>query len=140
MTAGLLLTRHPDVERASFDVDASYIPTDGDIDAFRRGVPTSRRHSGFVIWLALRAHGWSTIRAAVERNLALTRRIEERLSDAGFRVLPDGELSMAVVRWEPPELDTLAIDALQSRIAARVVASGRRGSRRRGMPTGRGSD
>jgi aromatic-L-amino-acid decarboxylase len=42
MTAGLLLTRHPDLEIDAFDIAASYIPGDGTVDAFRRGVPTSR--------------------------------------------------------------------------------------------------
>ena len=54
MTAGLLLTRHRQLELQTFDVSAPYIPSDGTIDAFRRGLPTSRRSSGLTIWMTLR--------------------------------------------------------------------------------------
>ena len=124
ITAGLLLTRHPDAERASFDVDASYIPGDGTTDAFRRGIPTSRRSSGLAVWLAVRAHGWDAVREAVRRNVKLSRRFETLLADAGFTVLPDGELSIACARWEPADLGAEETDALQGRLAARVQASG----------------
>lgn len=126
ITAALLLTRHGDLERPTFsNVDASYVPYIQEDDAYLRGIPTSRRSSGLAVWMGLRAHGWNTVREAVRRNIDLTRLIERLLEDAGFRVLPGGELSVACARWEPPGWSPDDIDELQRRIAAEVVATGR---------------
>lgn len=124
LTAGLLLTRHPQVECDAFDVAASYVPGDGTVDAFRRGIPTSRRSSGLTIWMILRAHGWMVIREAVKRNIQLTRYLEQLLHDSGFRVLAGGQLSIACVRWEPADLDAAATDDLQTKIAQEIINSG----------------
>ena len=75
--------------------------------------------------MALRAHGWRSIRAAVNRNIELTRRLEALLSERGFRVLQGGELSIACARWEPPDRTAESIDRLQDAIARDVVASGK---------------
>lgn len=130
MTAGLVLTRHRELEIDAFDTATSYIPGDDTVDPFRRGLPTSRRNSGLTVWLTLRAHGWDVIRQAVQRNVQLTRHLEDRLRAAGFRVLEDGQLSIACARWqpadpEPADFGPAASDKLQSQIAAAVVASGR---------------
>ncbi len=124
MTAGLLLTRHHQVECEAFEIAASYIPGDGVVDAFRRGIPTSRRSSGLTIWMILRAHGWMVIREAVKRNVQLTRYLENLLHDAGFRVLAGGQLSIACARWEPEGMEAAAIDELQTKIARAIIASG----------------
>lgn len=125
MTAGMVLTPHREIEAAAFDVAPSYIPGDGTLDPYRRGIPTSRRSTGLALWMTLRAHGWNAIRQAVTRNIQLTRLIEERLSAAGFRVLPGGELSVACARWEPPGRGPAELDALQTQIAQAVMATGR---------------
>jgi glutamate/tyrosine decarboxylase-like PLP-dependent enzyme len=125
MIAGLVLTRHPEIEVAAFNLAASYIPGDDIVDPFRRGVPSSRRSEGLTVWMTLRAHGWKTIREAVERNVHLTRRLEDGLRTAGFRVLEDGQLSIACARWEPLGTEKAALDQLQSQIAKSVVATGR---------------
>lgn len=125
MVAGLLLTRHTELEVATFDVDISYIPGDGSVDAFRRGVPTSRRSAGLTIWMALRAHGWNVLREAVTQNVNLTRNLEAQLRQAGFRVLPDGQMSIACARWEPDKIDERGLNQLQTDIAQTVIASGR---------------
>lgn len=125
MTAGLLLTPHRQLELATFDVSAPYIPNDGTVDAFRRGLPTSRRSSGLTIWMTLRAHGWNTIRESVDRNIQLTRSLEDQFRAAKFRVMEDGQLSVACVRWEPDSVDRARLDELQKDITQSVVASGR---------------
>ncbi len=125
MTAGLLLSRHPQLEIETFDIAASYIPGDGTVDPFRRGVPTSRRSSGLAIWMTLRAHGWRTIREAVERNIELSRYLEELLQQQGFRVLAGGQLSVACARWEPAGMEPANLDALQSNIALEVSKTGK---------------
>jgi len=126
VTAALLLTVHRDVAQRAFATTAgSYIPSEGELDAWQRGIPTTRRSSGLAVWMALRAHGWRSIRAAVNRNIELTRLLEALLSERGFRVLQGGELSIACARWEPPDRTAESIDRLQDAIARDVVASGK---------------
>lgn len=126
VTAALLLTRHPDVAQKAFATTAgSYIPTDGEPDAWQRGIPTTRRSSALAVWMALRAHGWRTIRTAVKSNIELTRTLERLLAERGFRVLEDGELSIACARWEPRSGTEEVTDRLQDWIARKVVRSGK---------------
>jgi aromatic-L-amino-acid decarboxylase len=126
VTAALLLVREAGLAERSFDTaQGSYIPGDGTTDAWRRGIPTTRRASGFTAWMAIRAHGWQAIRAAVRRNIELMRLLEKLLADRGFTILPDGQLSIACVRWEPPHLDDPSRDRLQEEIMHRVVATGK---------------
>jgi aromatic-L-amino-acid decarboxylase len=126
VTAALLLTVHRDIAQKAFATEAgSYIPTDGEPDAWQRGIPTTRRSSGLAVWMALRAHGWRTIRAAVKSNIELTRLLEALLGERGFRVLEGGDLSIACARWEPPGRTAEVLDHLQDAIARDVVSSGK---------------
>jgi glutamate/tyrosine decarboxylase-like PLP-dependent enzyme len=126
VTAALLLVSEVGLAARCFDTaQGSYIPGDGSVDAWRRGIPTTRRSSGFTVWMAIRAHGWRTVREAVRRNIGLTRLLERLLAERGFAVLPDGQLSVACARFEPPQADPSACDRLQDEIARRVVATGR---------------
>jgi glutamate/tyrosine decarboxylase-like PLP-dependent enzyme len=126
VTAALLLTRHPDIAQKAFATTAgSYIPTDGEPDAWQRGIPTTRRSSALAVWMALRAHGWNTIRTAVKSNIELTRMLERLLAERGFRVLEGGELSIACARWEPRNGTDEPTDGIQNRIARDVVSSGK---------------
>ena len=79
----MLLTRERETARATFaPSSASYIPRDDD-DAWLRGFPTSRRSSGFAVWMALRAHGWNAVRGAVRSNIELIRLLEGPYSRSG---------------------------------------------------------
>jgi aromatic-L-amino-acid decarboxylase len=125
VTAALLLVREPGLAARWFDTaHGSYIPGDGTVDAWRRGIPTTRRSSGLTVWMALRAHGWQTIRDAVRRNIELTRLLERLLAERGFTVLPGGQLSIACARFEPADIDSSSWDHLQDELARRVVATG----------------
>ena len=124
LTASLILVRDPEIEHRAFDISAPYIPHKENIDSFRRGLPTSRRASSLTLWMSLRAHGWNAVRDSVRENIRLTRLLERELVEAGFRVLADGELSMACVRFEPLGLGAEAVDSLQADIARDLVASG----------------
>ncbi len=97
LTVGLFLTRRTDVLQGAFGVSASYIPKDEYVEAYQRGIPTSRRSTSLAIWFAVRASGWNPLLEAIERNIALTRAIESELIRLGFRVMPDGVLSIACV-------------------------------------------
>jgi aromatic-L-amino-acid/L-tryptophan decarboxylase len=126
VTAALVLTKHRELAQRTFATSTgSYIPTDGEVDAWQRGVPSTRRSCALAVWMAVRAHGWATIRDAVERNIELTRRLEQLLAERGFHVLDEGELSIACARWEPSGLTPEATDELQGAIARDVVATGK---------------
>jgi aromatic-L-amino-acid decarboxylase len=126
VTAALLLVREAGLAARCFDTaQGSYIPGDGSVDAWRRGIPTTRRSSGFTVWMAIRAHGWRTIREAVRRNIDLTRLLERLLAERGFTVLADGKLSIACARFEPPHGDPSSCDRVQEELARRVVATGK---------------
>lgn len=125
VTAALLLTTHRDLAKKAFETSAgSYIPSDGEVDAWQWGIPTTRRSSALAVWMALRAHGWRTIRTAVESNIQLTRLLESLLAERGFRILPGGELSIACARWEPQNRRSDSLDRLQEAITREVVSSG----------------
>jgi aromatic-L-amino-acid decarboxylase len=125
VTAALLLVGEAGLAARYFDTaQGSYIPGDGSIDAWRRGIPTTRRSSGLTVWMAIRAHGWRTVREAVRRNISLTRLLERLLTDRGFTALAGGQLSIACARFEPPHGDPSAYDRLQEELARRVVATG----------------
>jgi aromatic-L-amino-acid decarboxylase len=118
ISAGLLLTRHRDLECRTFGLGSgSYIPSHQVVHPLWRGIACSRRASGLAIWMALRAHGWNTIRRAVETNIHLIRALEDGLARNGFEVLPGGQLSVACARWK-------GADELQTRIASGISTSG----------------
>ena len=75
--------------------------------------------------MALRAHGWKTVRDAVRRNIRLTRLLEELLAERGFCVMPGGELSIACARWEPEDWEPTEVDEVQVEICREVVESGK---------------
>ena len=126
VTAALLLVGEAGLAARCFDTgQGSYIPGDGSVDAWRRGIPTTRRSSGFTVWMALRAHGWRTVRDAVRRNIDLTRLLERLLAERGFTVLAGGRLSIACARFEPPHGEASSGDRLQEELTRRVVATGR---------------
>jgi aromatic-L-amino-acid decarboxylase len=126
VTAALLMTRERGEARRAFSTKAgSYIPGDGVLDAWQRGMPTTRRSSGLAVWMGLRAHGLAAIREAVERDIALMRLLETRLAGHGFRILEGGELSICCARFEPAGRSDAELDALQARITSEIVASGR---------------
>ena len=123
LVAGVLLTRHDQLQIDTFDVAASYIPSTT-TEPYCKGLPTSRRSTALGTWFGLRAAGWNTVKNTVERNIELTRYLEQMLGKQGFVVMPDGELSIACVRYEPTGFDEKGLEALQNRIAISVRKSG----------------
>jgi glutamate/tyrosine decarboxylase-like PLP-dependent enzyme len=57
----------------------------------------------------------------VWRNIELTRLLERLLAERGFTALPDGELSIACVRVEPPHGDPSLSNRVQEELARRVA-------------------
>lgn len=125
ITASLLFTRHPEIRKAAFEVDTSYLPRVSPPDPYQTGIAVSRRAIALTAWAILRAHGLAEVRAAVQRNITLARALENQLQECKFRVLPGGQLSTVCARWEVSGISPASSDLLQSAIAAEVVESGR---------------
>lgn len=129
LTCSILLTAAAPEPAEPFDIDNSYIPATASPAPWRRGIATSRRAVGLALWTLLRAHGLDTVRRAVASNIRRTRRLEARLAEAGFEVLPDGELSVCCARWAPgggsESADPAHDDALHEEIAEGVIAADR---------------
>ncbi len=124
LTAGVLLTRHEASARELFDVAATYIPDAGHVQAYCRGLPTSRRASGLAAWFGLRTAGWRSVREAILRNIRLTRYMEQQLEQRGFAIMPCGTLSIACARWEPSGCDSEKLNRLQESISEVVRQQG----------------
>jgi len=121
LTSSLLLIQPGRADDGPFDVEAPYIADTERGAPWRQGIATSRRAVGLTLWTMLRAHGIATVRAAVESNIRLSRRLETRLSEAGLEVLPGGELSVVCARAVMDGATPSELDALQDEISARVV-------------------
>jgi len=118
MVAGLILTPHQRLQSEVFSTSSqSYIPDPTTAEPYLSGIATSRRASALAVWMSIRAHGWNAVAEAVNRNIRLTRLLEQKLETRGFEVLPQGELSVACFR-APGD------DSLQSRVAQAVSKTG----------------
>jgi aromatic-L-amino-acid/L-tryptophan decarboxylase len=140
VTAALLLVREPGLAARCFaTTHGSYIPGDGAADAWQRGIPTTRRSSGFTVWMAIRAHGWRTIREAVRRNTRLTRLLESLLS-ADSRSCPMANYRSPVPAGRPRKSMVPAVIACRRRSRAAWWQQAGHGFRRFGTGTAPGCD
>jgi len=106
-SAGVILTRHPQVLSAAFGVATPYMPKDGaaqHTDLFRISTQWSRRMNALKLWLTLRVHGRQAYEEHIDRQLRLARgfadwvkkspdyelTVEPALTIVNFRVRPHG--------------------------------------------------
>jgi glutamate/tyrosine decarboxylase-like PLP-dependent enzyme len=76
------------------------------IDSPAEYSPELTKHfRGLRCWLPLKLHGVAPFRACLEEKLALTRYFHQRVSELGFEVGPDPELSVSTYRWVPERGD-----------------------------------
>lgn len=75
-SAGVMLTRHPEVLSRAFGVSTPYMPKDGaaqNQDLFRISTQWSRRMNSLKLWLTLRVHGRRAYEELIDRQLKLAR-------------------------------------------------------------------
>jgi len=106
-SAGVILTRHPQVLSRAFGVSTPYMPKDGsarNVDLFRISTQWSRRMNSLKLWLTLRVHGRQAYEEHIDRQLRLARgfacwvksspdyelTVEPALTIVNFRIRPQG--------------------------------------------------
>jgi glutamate/tyrosine decarboxylase-like PLP-dependent enzyme len=103
--SGIVLTRHPRVQRRSMAVHGAYLSSGSPSTLQNPGalVPElSRRARGFVLWAALRQLGRVGVEALVERCAELARLLASELAKIdGLWVLNQVDFNQVVVRAQP---------------------------------------
>ena len=100
--AGIVMVRDAAAHRAAMGVAAAYLPSapSAERDPSDYVPEMSRRGRGFVVYAALRSLGRDGIRALVEANCAVARRMAARLArHPGVAVLNEVVLNQVLVRF-----------------------------------------
>jgi glutamate/tyrosine decarboxylase-like PLP-dependent enzyme len=119
MGCGMFITRHPQVLSSTFQVSASFMPSNlPSLDPYVTSVQWSRRFLGLRMFLSLAAAGWDGYAEHVERSIELAELLEARLVARGWSIANSSPL--AVLGIKPPP----GVDDIRS-IVGRVLASGR---------------
>jgi glutamate/tyrosine decarboxylase-like PLP-dependent enzyme len=125
---GFAFVRNPDMLTASFTADAAYLPAveDRHPNFAHLGPEISRRARGLAVWATLHAYGRAGYRAMVERHLALTQRLAQRIDDSPiFERLADAPLNIVCFRYHPPNIPEHHLDALNAQLGEAMLADGR---------------
>jgi glutamate/tyrosine decarboxylase-like PLP-dependent enzyme len=131
--AGAALVREPGRLADTFRKPAEYLihdaqsPVIGPTAFNDRGPELSRGFRALKVYMGLLRHGTSGYAAAVEHDVGLARFLAEEVNRRpDFELLADPVLSIVNFRYRPPgaAADGDLLDALNSRIVNRLVASG----------------
>lgn len=121
--AGLVFTRHLDLQEQVFRAVASYLGDNPDL--LHRTPENSRRFRALPAWMTLVAYGREGYADLVRRNCAQARRLGEWIRGSGaYELLADVHLD--VVCFAPKDADTKdAGTDIRDRVLARLTADGR---------------
>jgi aromatic-L-amino-acid decarboxylase len=126
---GCLLARDPGRLKAAFQILPEYL---ADVQTGHEAVnfadygeQLTRYARAIKVWLSVSYFGTDAIRDAIDRGMMLARRLEDRLRDAGLEIVSPARFGVVCFRARPSDLDGAALDALNERVLARVVADGR---------------
>ena len=125
--SGFAFVRDASLLDNAFAIGAPYLPKPGEHPMFGgRGPEASRRARGIAIWATLRAYGRSGHRAMVERHLDLAQRLARAVDDApDLERLAEVPLNIVCFRYRPEDLSDDALDTLNAKIGADLLADGR---------------
>ena len=131
--AGCILYRRPDAARRAFRQEADYTRMFGSerLERFAfwdYGPELSRRFRALKIWMMLKHHGAGTFAAAIEENLRLARRLEEKVrATRGLELLNRSDLGIVCFRYVPPgpRLPEADLTRLNERVMVTVQKRGR---------------
>jgi aromatic-L-amino-acid decarboxylase len=134
---GAVFVRSAERLRRTFSITAPYLRADdedyGGLDYLEYGPEMSRGFRALKVWMVLRFFGASGLRAVLEKNIALARRLHEMVRDhPDFEALHEPTLYLYSFRYVPhavgePAAATVmaeAIDRLNESIAEAVRHSG----------------
>jgi len=98
MGCGIFLTRWPAQLSAAFHVSASYMPSNtADVDPYVTSVQWSRRFLGLRLFVSLATAGWEGYGGHVERMLALSDLLKDRIAAQGWRVINDSPVGVLCI-------------------------------------------
>ena len=125
--SGFAFVREASLLDAAFAIGAPYLPKPGEHPMFGgRGPEASRRARGIAIWATLRAYGRAGHRAMVERHLDLAQRLARAVDAApDLERLAEVPLNIVCFRFRPGDLSDDALDRLNTKIGADLLADGR---------------
>ena len=125
--SGFTFVRDASLLDNAFAIGAPYLPKPGEHPMFGgRGPEASRRSRGIAIWATLRAYGRAGHRAMVERHLELAQRLARAVDAApDLERLAEVPLNIVCFRFRPGDLSDEALDALNAKIGADLLADGR---------------
>jgi glutamate/tyrosine decarboxylase-like PLP-dependent enzyme len=125
--SGFAFVRDAGLLDAAFAIGAPYLPKPGEHPVFGgRGPEASRRARGIAVWATLRAYGRSGYRAMVERHLELAQRLARAVDAApDLERMADVPLNIVCFRYRPGDLSDDALDRLNTKIGADLLADGR---------------
>lgn len=124
---GCAFARDGAMMRDTFSLVPAYLRDDTALPWFSEfGIQQSRGFRALKLWLALKHAGLDGYRDSIRRDLALTRLLRMRLSEADdFDVVDAGPLSVTCFRYAPPDLkSTEEVDRLNKRILDAVQRDG----------------
>jgi glutamate/tyrosine decarboxylase-like PLP-dependent enzyme len=125
---GFAFVRQTDRLPRALNVGAPYLPSaNPDHPDFGFMAPeNSRRARSLAVWATLRAYGRAGYREMVQRHLALTRHLAERVDGAPeLERLADVPLNIVCFRARPPGWPEHRLDELNRTIAGALIADGR---------------
>jgi glutamate/tyrosine decarboxylase-like PLP-dependent enzyme len=125
--SGFAFVRDASLLDNAFAIGAPYLPKPGEHPMFGgRGPEASRRARGIAIWATLRAYGRAGHRAMVERHLDLAQRLARAVDAAPeLERLAEVPLNIVCFRYRPGDLSDDALDTLNTKIGADLLADGR---------------
>jgi aromatic-L-amino-acid/L-tryptophan decarboxylase len=133
--AGFVLVRDGEAMRNAFSLVPPYLRTDGSRTGVggppwfsEYGFQQTRSFRALKVWMALKHHGFSGYREAIEHDLGLADRLDERVrGTADLEPFRSRSLSIVCFRYAPERLrsDRSALNAINQAILERLQMSGR---------------
>jgi glutamate/tyrosine decarboxylase-like PLP-dependent enzyme len=121
MSAGIFITKHPDILEKTFRIKADYMPKDAgsmDIqDPFGHSIQWSRRFTGLKVYMSLLMYGWEGWSELVENQIKKGQYLKDKLSESNWKIFNDTPLPVVCFGKESFEKD----DKLAGIIAQKVV-------------------
>lgn len=112
--SGLAIVRDPADLRRSFASTAGYLPPDNAFEAMHHTPQSSQRARQIEVWAVLRTLGRSGMADLVATSCRHARRIADKLSEGGLRVLNDVVLNQVIVAATDDEATNRMIHAVQT--------------------------
>jgi aromatic-L-amino-acid decarboxylase len=128
---GSLLAREPRRLKAAFQIFPEYLADAQSgheaVNFADYGEQLTRYSRAIKVWMSVRYFGTDAIRDAIDRGVALARRLEQQIRDTPpLEVVSPAQFGVVCFRVRPGGMsDGPALDTLNERVLARVVGEGR---------------